>query len=135
MFLILSRFMFHELIISYIFILATKFYVIWFKQRKSGSSIRTNCITYLFLPRLAFSADYLHGLTNLTRVTSTPNPTTDGSRLIFSVPFSCFIFIFYLTRCILLNFPSVSSLASLPFLPCCHRTTTTGVLLYITIYI
>jgi len=32
-------------------------------------------------------------------------------------------FIFYLSRCTLTNFPSVSSLASLPFLSCYHRTT------------
>ena len=35
-----------------------------------------------------------------------------------------FLFIFCLFRCTLPNFPSVTSLASLPFLPCCHRTTT-----------
>ena len=55
-----------------------------------------------------------------------PNWNTGGSRLIFSAPFSYFLFIFYLPRIYLLpDFPSVSSLASLPFLPCCHRTTTT----------
>ena len=62
---------------------------------------------------------------NLTRVNSSLSPTTGGSRLIFSVPFTYFIFIFNLTRCILPEFLSISSLASLPFLPCCHRTTTT----------
>ena len=61
---------------------------------------------------------------NLTRVTSPPNSNTGGSRLIFSVLYSYFIFIFYLPRCTLPDFPSVSSLASLPFLSCCHRTTT-----------
>ena len=61
---------------------------------------------------------------NLTRITSPSNTNTGGSRLIFSVPFSHFSFIFYLPRCTLQDFPSVSSLASLPFLPCCHRTTT-----------
>jgi len=43
----------------------------------------------------------------------------------FSVPFSYFLFIFYLRRFTLPDFPSVSSLASLPFSPCCHRTTAT----------
>ena len=33
-------------------------------------------------------------------------------------------FIFYLSRCTLPDFPSVFSLASLPFLSCCYRTTT-----------
>ena len=47
----------------------------------------------------------------------------NDSRLIFSEPFSYFLFIFHLTRCTLLNFPSVSSPTFLPFLPCCHRTT------------
>jgi len=37
-----------------------------------------------------------------------------------------FFFIFYLHRCTLPDFPSVSSLVSLPFLPCYHRTTTTN---------
>ena len=32
-----------------------------------------------------------------------------------------FLFIFYLPRCTQPDFPSVFSLASLPFLPCCHR--------------
>jgi len=41
-----------------------------------------------------------------------------GSRLIFSVPFSYFLVIFFLPRCTLSDFPSVSSLASLPFLSC-----------------
>ena len=54
---------------------------------------------------------------------SPSNSTTGGSPLIFSVPFSYFLFIFYFPRCTLPDFPSVSSLASLPFLPC-HRTTT-----------
>ena len=47
-----------------------------------------------------------------------------SSRLIFYVPFSYLLFIFYLPRRTLLDFPSVSSLASLSFLSCCHRTTT-----------
>ena len=43
------------------------------------------------------------------------------SCLIFFAPFSYFLFIFSLPRCTLPDFPSViSSLASLPFLPCCH---------------
>ena len=56
---------------------------------------------------------------------SPPNSTTGDFRLIFSVPFSYSLFIFYLPRCTQLDFHSVSSLASLPFLPCCHRTITT----------
>ena len=51
-------------------------------------------------------------------VTSPPNSNTGGSRLIFSVSFSYFLYIFYLPRCTLSHFPSASSLASLPFLPC-----------------
>ena len=35
----------------------------------------------------------------------------------------CFLFIFYLARCTLLNFLSISSQASLPFVSWCHRTT------------
>ena len=61
----------------------------------------------------------------LTRVSSPPNPTAGGSQLIFSVHFSYFLFIFYLPHCTLPDFLSVSSLASLPFLPYCHRTRTT----------
>ena len=45
--------------------------------------------------------------------------------LIFSVSLSYFLFIFYLLRCTLPDFPSVSSLAPLPFLSCCYQTTTT----------
>ena len=65
----------------------------------------------------------------LTRVTSPPNPNTGGFRLIFSVSFSYFLFFFYLPRYILSHFLSVSPLASLPFLPCCHWTTTTCIML------
>ena len=39
------------------------------------------------------------GCLRFTRVILRPNPTTDGSRLIFSVPFFYFLFIFYLPRC------------------------------------
>ena len=56
---------------------------------------------------------------NLTRVTSPPNSATDDSCLIFSVLFSYFLFICYLPRCILPDFPSVSSF---PFLPCYHHS-------------
>ena len=35
-----------------------------------------------------------------------------------------FLFIFYLPWCTIPDFPSISSLISLPFLFCCHRTTT-----------
>ena len=35
-----------------------------------------------------------------------------------------FFCIFYVSQCALPNFPSVYSLPSLPFLSCCHRTTT-----------
>ena len=58
---------------------------------------------------------------NLTRLTSPPNSTTGGSRIIFSVLFSYFLFIFYLPWCTLPDFPSVSSLASLPCLFCCDH--------------
>ena len=54
-------------------------------------------------------------LANLTRVTLLPNPTTGGSRLIFSATFSYFLFKFHFLRCIQPNFLSIPSLASLPF--------------------
>ena len=60
---------------------------------------------------------------NLTRVTSPPNSNAGGLRLILYVPFSYFLSIIYLPRCTLSDFPSVSSLVFLPFLPCCNRTT------------
>ena len=41
----------------------------------------------------------------------------------------CILFIFYLPRCTLLDFYSISSQASLPFLSCCHRTITLYILL------
>ena len=51
----------------------------------------------------------------------------DGSRLTFSWPFSYISFSsFNPHRCTLTDFTSVYSLASLLFLSCCHRTTTTG---------
>ena len=46
-----------------------------------------------------------------------------------------FLFIFYLSRCTLPEFLSVSSHASLPFLSCCYRTTRTIVLHDIRIFI
>ena len=58
----------------------------------------------------------------MIRVISPPNSTTGGSRFIFSVPFSYFLFIFHLPRCTLPDFPIVSFLASLLFLSCYHRT-------------
>ena len=58
---------------------------------------------------------------NLTRVPSPPNPTTGGSPLILSIPFSHFFFIFHLPQCILPDFTAISSLASLPFLSCYHH--------------
>ena len=57
---------------------------------------------------------------------SPPNSNTGDARLIFSVLFSYFLFIFNRYRCTLPDFPSVSSKVSLPFLPRCHRTTTTS---------
>ena len=63
---------------------------------------------------------------NLTRITSPANST---SRRLPSYPVFTlllhFLFIFYLSRYTLPNFSYVSSLASLPFLSCCHQTTTT----------
>ena len=59
----------------------------------------------------------------VTRVISPPNSNTGGSHLIFSVPFSYFLFIFKLPWFTLPDFSSVSSLASLPFSLCRHRTT------------
>ena len=52
----------------------------------------------------------------LVRASQTPNSYIGNSRLIISAPFSYFILIFYLPRCTLPDFSSVSSLASLPFL-------------------
>ena len=50
----------------------------------------------------------------------------NSSRHTFSWPPLIFSFFnFYLPRCTLLDFPSDSSPASLPFLSCCHQTTTT----------
>ena len=60
-------------------------------------------------------------------ITSNSNSNTGGSRLIFSVPLSYFLFIFYLPWCTLIDFHSVSFLVSLPFLFCCYRTTTTTI--------
>ena len=56
--------------------------------------------------------------TNLTRVTSPPN---SAPRRFPSYLLLYFLFIFYLPRCTLPDFPSVSSPASLPVLPCCHH--------------
>ena len=58
---------------------------------------------------------------NLTRVTSPLNSTTCGPSLIFSILFSYLLFIFYIPWYTLPDFPPVSSLASLPLLPCCHQ--------------
>ena len=58
--------------------------------------------------------------TNLTKVTS-PSRRSPSHLLLY------LLFIFYLPRFTLLFFPSVSSLASLPFLSCCHRTTTSTI--------
>ena len=61
---------------------------------------------------------------NLTRVISPPNSTTRRfpSYLLLTL-LLYLLFIFYLPRCTLPDFPSVSSLTSLPFLSCCHQTT------------
>ena len=60
---------------------------------------------------------------NLTRVASPPKSTP---RRFPSYLLLYFLLIFYLPRFTVLDFQSVSSLGSLPFLPCCHRTTTTA---------
>ena len=55
----------------------------------------------------------------------------DGARLTFSWPLSyIYFFIFYLPRCTLPDFPSVSFLASLPFLSF-YRTTCEAISLYV----
>ena len=66
------------------------------------------------------------GSANLARVTSPPNstPRRFPSYLLFTI-LLYFLSIFYHPRWTLLDFPSVFSLASLPFLYCCHRTTST----------
>ena len=68
--------------------------------------------SYLLLPLLLSLSVWLceHALERLIRQT---NPSL-----------SYFLFNFYLPRCILSDFPSISSLASLPFSSCCHWTTT-----------
>ena len=61
---------------------------------------------------------------NFTRITlfSNSTPRRLSSYLLLALlPY--FFFIFYLPRCSLPNFPSVSSLVSLPLLSCCPRTT------------
>ena len=56
----------------------------------------------------------------------------EGSRLICLLLTLLLHFIFYyLLRCILPDFPFVSSLVSLPFLICCHRTTITFFICYL----
>ena len=63
---------------------------------------------------------------NLTRNSSPPNSTLRRFPSYLLLTFLLyFLLIFHLPRCTLLNFPSVSSLTSLPFLSCCHRTATT----------
>ena len=61
----------------------------------------------------------------LTRVTSPPNstPRRFPSYLLLTLLLN-FLFIFYFPLCTLPDFPSISPQASLPFLSCCHRTTT-----------
>ena len=63
---------------------------------------------------------------NLTRQTSPPNsaPGRFPSYLLMTL-LLYFFFIFYLSRCTVPDFNSVSSLASLPFSSCCHQATTT----------
>ena len=63
---------------------------------------------------------------NLTRVTSPLNSTPSRlSSYLLMTLILYFFTIFYLPRSTLPDFTSVSSLASLPFLSCCHRTITT----------
>ena len=58
---------------------------------------------------------------SISSVTSPPNSTLRQfpSYLLLTLPLY-FIFIYYLTRCILPDSPSISSQASLPLLSCCH---------------
>ena len=46
-----------------------------------------------------------------------------------------FSFQLFPSQCTLLDFPSISSLASLSFLPCCHRTTTTSFFLRFSLFL
>ena len=67
---------------------------------------------------------------NLTKLTSPLNSTPRRfSTYHLSTLLLHFLFDFSLPRCTLPDIPSVSSLASSPFLPCCHRaaTTTSGI--------
>ena len=99
-------------------------------NRISFSSVCSTAICLLRLPAIQHLAKVIYSSNlyalsaNLTSVTSPPNSYTGGSCLIFSVPFSYFLFIFYLPQCTLPDFPSDSSLASLQFLSSCHRATT-----------
>ena len=60
------------------------------------------------------------------RVISPPNwtPRRFPSYLLLTL-LLYFLSIFYFRRCTLPDFPSIFSLASLPFLPCCHWSITT----------
>ena len=63
---------------------------------------------------------------NLTRLTSPLNSTQKRfmSHLLLTL-LLYFLLIFYLPQCTLPDFPSVSALAFMPFLSCCHVTTKT----------
>ena len=62
---------------------------------------------------------------SLTWVTSFPNSTPRRlpCHLLFTL-LLYFLFFFYISRFSLLDFPSISYQASLPFVSCCHQTTT-----------
>ena len=80
----------------------------------------------LLIFSVAFS--YFLFIFYLPRCTSPPNSNIyRRGRLIFSVAFSYFLFIFYLPRCTLPEFRYFCFFPGFqPFLPCFHRTTTTG---------
>ena len=71
--------------------------------------------------RFELASHYISYRKFISLPNSTPGPFPSYFHLYF-------IFFFYFTWCTLQDFPSVSSLVSLPFISCCHRTKTTTTL-------
>ena len=93
--------------------------------RRHGCIVIAIHLPIVFAEIINFATNnHFYTFANFTRVASPTNSNTGGSRLIFSVHFSYFLYIFYHPQRILLDFPSVTSLAYMPFLSC-HRTTPT----------
>ena len=84
------------------------------------TEIRLYFLLFLF-DLIKFRKDISVCSTHVTSKISTPRRFP--SYLLLTL-FLYFLFIFYFPRCTLPDFLSTSSHASLPFLSCCHRTTT-----------